>query len=199
MLFQKVALITALSALVAAQDIDQDDIPQQCTQVCAQVVTIARDCDNRHGMFSSKILQRGSTLTHHPDNDAAERNCICTAPNAGNLIPACEACVRQYDTDDDNDNDDRNDNDVRDVLTACNFTVQSSFNPTSASSVAAAASSAASASASTSGSVTVTRTSGTSVVTSVVATPQNSGNAAPAMTAAAGMGVGAFVVALGML
>lgn len=50
MLFQKLAMAATLTAIVAAQDISQDDIPQQCTQVCAQVVTIARDCDNQHGM-----------------------------------------------------------------------------------------------------------------------------------------------------
>lgn len=49
MLFQKVAIAAALTAVIAAQDISQDDIPQQCTQICAQVVAIARDCDNQHG------------------------------------------------------------------------------------------------------------------------------------------------------
>jgi hypothetical protein len=54
MLFQKFTIVAALSAFVAAQDISQDDIPQQCTQICAQVVTIARDCDNQHG--TSQLL-----------------------------------------------------------------------------------------------------------------------------------------------
>lgn len=64
MLFQKLAIAATLTALVAAQDISQDDIPQQCTQICAQVVTIARDCDNQHGTRESShrittdILQR---------------------------------------------------------------------------------------------------------------------------------------------
>jgi len=49
MLFQKLAIVAALSALVAAQEIEQSDIPQQCTQLCAQVVSIARDCDTRFG------------------------------------------------------------------------------------------------------------------------------------------------------
>lgn len=52
MLFQKLAIAATLTAIVVAQDIGQDDIPQQCTQVCAQVVTIARDCDNQHGMLN---------------------------------------------------------------------------------------------------------------------------------------------------
>lgn len=50
MLFQKFAIVATLIALVAAQEIERNDIPQQCTQVCAQVLDIARDCDNRFGM-----------------------------------------------------------------------------------------------------------------------------------------------------
>ena len=52
MLFQKLAIAAALTALTAAQEIEQNDIPQQCTQVCSQVVTIARDCDNRFGIYN---------------------------------------------------------------------------------------------------------------------------------------------------
>jgi hypothetical protein len=50
MLFQNLAIAAALTALTAAQEIEQSDIPQQCTQLCSQVVTIARDCDNRFSM-----------------------------------------------------------------------------------------------------------------------------------------------------
>jgi hypothetical protein len=41
------------------------------------------------------------------DNDTAELECICRSPNAGTLIPTCEACVAQFDSDnnDDDDND----------------------------------------------------------------------------------------------
>ena len=49
MLFNNISLIAALAAVVAAQEIDQNDIPQQCTSICAQVVTIARDCDRQNG------------------------------------------------------------------------------------------------------------------------------------------------------
>ncbi|KAJ4402255.1 hypothetical protein N0V91_007288 [Didymella pomorum] len=178
MLFQKLTIIAALTAIVAAQDISQDDIPSQCFQICAQVVTIARDCDTQH------------------DNDAAELQCICSAANASTLLPNCEACVAQYDTDTDDD-DNNNDNDVREVLTRCNFSVQSSFNSASASSVASSIASASA--ATTASSVVVTRTSGTSVVTSTLAPNQVSQAGAPAITAAAGMGIGALGFALGML
>ncbi|KAJ4379123.1 hypothetical protein N0V86_005166 [Didymella sp. IMI 355093] len=170
MFFQKLAIVAALTALVAAQEITQDDIPQQCNQICAQVVKIANDCNNQH------------------NDDNAELQCICNAANASTLLPNCEACVAQYDNDDDDDDD--IDSDVREVLTRCNFAVQSSFNSASASSVASAA---------TTGSVVVTTTSGTAVVTST-STPSGVSQAgAPAVTAAAGMGFGALGLALGML
>jgi hypothetical protein len=57
MLFQKLAIAASLIAVVAAQEISQDDIPQQCIQVCAQVVTIARDCDKQHGMLGVTLRQ----------------------------------------------------------------------------------------------------------------------------------------------
>lgn len=140
-----------------------------------------------------------SQLTSCKDNDNAELQCICNATNANTLIPNCEACVAQYDTDTDDDDDDSvNDNDVREVLTRCNFTVQSTFNSASASSVASSIASSASA-ATTGNSVVVTRTSGTSVVTATVAPSQVSQAAAPAVTAAAGMGLGVLGFALGVL
>jgi hypothetical protein len=50
MQFQRLAILTALAALTVAQDITQDDIPQQCTAVCTDVVSISRRCDNTTGM-----------------------------------------------------------------------------------------------------------------------------------------------------
>jgi hypothetical protein len=37
---------------------------------------------------------------HAVDNEAAELQCICRAPNAGTLVPTCEACVAEFDQDD---------------------------------------------------------------------------------------------------
>ncbi|CAO2649467.1 Nn.00g068520.m01.CDS01 [Neocucurbitaria sp. VM-36] len=181
MLFQKLALFSALAALGATQDIDQGDIPQQCTAVCAEVVSIARRCDDEH------------------ERDADELECICQAPNANTLVPSCEACVAQYDQDDSDDDDTTDDNDVYDVLTRCNFTT-TAYNTASASSIL---SSIASSTAPASGSVVVT-TSGTVVVTTSVAAASTSvleqtGAAAPAQTAGAAIGLGALGLALGML
>jgi hypothetical protein len=198
MLVNKLSLIAALAATVAAQEIDQNDIPQQCTSVCAQVVTIARDCDRQNN-----------------NNDAGELNCICQAQNANTLFPTCEACVAQFDNNDNDDDDDdddnnnnnnnnnNNDNDVRDLLRSCNFST-TTYNAASASAIA---SSAASAAATSQSNVATTVTSGTVVMTTLV--PASSAaaagsaagntNGAPAPTAAAAIGLGALGLALGML
>ncbi|KAH7348071.1 hypothetical protein BKA66DRAFT_432649 [Pyrenochaeta sp. MPI-SDFR-AT-0127] len=182
MLFQKLAIISALAAFVAAQDLSQDDIPQQCTAICAEIVAISRRCDNEN------------------ESDAAELDCVCRAPNANTLLPPCEACVAQFDTDDNDDTDDTTPdvNDVLEVLTRCNFT-RTTYNSASASSVLQSVSSAR---PSASGSV-IAVTSGTVVRTTSVAAstqlPQQTANAAPVQTAGAAIGLGALGLALGML
>jgi hypothetical protein len=37
--FQKLALVFALSAIGLAQDVDQDDVPMQCRDVCSSVTS----------------------------------------------------------------------------------------------------------------------------------------------------------------
>jgi hypothetical protein len=44
--FQKLAIVFALSAIGLAQDVDNDDVPMQCRDVCSSVITLTRDCDN---------------------------------------------------------------------------------------------------------------------------------------------------------
>jgi hypothetical protein len=51
MLFQNLAIISAFAAFATAQDVDQSDVPQQCTAVCAEVVSISRRCDNTTSMY----------------------------------------------------------------------------------------------------------------------------------------------------
>jgi hypothetical protein len=51
--FQKLALVFALSAIGLAQDVDQDDVPMQCRDVCSSVTRLTRDCDNSTSKFSS--------------------------------------------------------------------------------------------------------------------------------------------------
>ncbi|KAH7087653.1 hypothetical protein FB567DRAFT_350312 [Paraphoma chrysanthemicola] len=179
MLFQKLAIFSALAAFAAAQDINQDDIPQQCTAVCAEVVSISRRCDDT------------------TNDDRAELDCVCRTPNANVLIPTCEACVAQFDTDTDNDDTTPDQNDVLEVLTRCNFTT-TTYNTASANSIL---SSVASSFASASGTVAVI-TSGTVVRTTSIAAqtsapPQQSVAAAPMQTAA--MGLGALGLAMHLL
>jgi hypothetical protein len=103
----KLAVAALLSGYVAAiDDIDNDDIPRECRDVCEAVVSLSRRCDR---LFD--------------DDDRGELNCVCTAENAASQIPLCEACVAEYDSDndDDDDDDDRDDNDVYDIVTSCGF------------------------------------------------------------------------------
>ncbi|KAF2031396.1 hypothetical protein EK21DRAFT_110994 [Setomelanomma holmii] len=179
MLFQKLAIFSALEVFAAAQDINQDDIPQQCTAVCVGVVSISRRCDDT------------------TNDDRAELDCICRAPNANVLVPACEACVAEFDNDDtDMDDNSVDDNDVLEVLTRCNFTT-TAYNTASAQSIL---SSVASSFASASGSVAVI-TSGTVVRTTSIAAqtsvPQQSTAVSPIQTAA--MGLGALGLAMQLL
>jgi len=104
MLFQKLAIASALAASVSAQDINQDDVPQQCTSICADVVSLSRRCDDTTST-PRPPLHSFTSPNSCIDDDAAELNCICQAPNAGTLIPSCEACVAEFDNDD-NDTDD---------------------------------------------------------------------------------------------
>jgi hypothetical protein len=103
MLFQKLVIVSALAAFVAAQDINQDDIPQQCTAVCAEVVSVSRRCDDATSMFSLPAVYKFELTPS--DDDRAELDCICRSPNANVLVPTCEACVAEFDNDD-NDTDD---------------------------------------------------------------------------------------------
>ncbi|KAF2854353.1 hypothetical protein T440DRAFT_273655 [Plenodomus tracheiphilus IPT5] len=193
MLFQKLAIVSALTALVAGQDIGPDDIPVECGAVCGPVIALSRGCDAT------------------TNDDATELNCICTAPNANTLVPFCDACVAQFRVPDNDDNDDNDDNtpdvnDVREVLTRCSFTT-TSFNTASASAALSSITQSLGSNrpnATPSGGSVITTTSGSVVLTTSVAAAtstigQQTVNAAPAHTAGAAIGLGALGFALGML
>jgi hypothetical protein len=76
-------------SLASAAEIDRDDIPAPCQQVCFPLVTLAAQCDR-----------------DNRDNDRAELDCICNAAGTREQLPVCDACVRQYDSDSDDDDDD---------------------------------------------------------------------------------------------
>lgn len=87
------------SNIALAAELDRDDVPDRCWDVCSPVVGIAQQCDNTHR-----------------DDDRAEMNCICNSNRAPTLVPLCEACISQFrndtrngthhDDDDDHDHDD---------------------------------------------------------------------------------------------
>ena len=86
-----------MSNVAMGAELERDDVPNRCWDVCGPVVGIAHKCDNMH------------------DSDRAEMQCICDWKQAPSLIPLCEACIAQYrsernnrDYDDDDDDDDRN-------------------------------------------------------------------------------------------
>ncbi|KAL2069690.1 hypothetical protein VTL71DRAFT_14369 [Oculimacula yallundae] len=94
----KLSVLALLSSYVAAQDIDNNDVPLQCRSVCASVVTLSETCDRQNN-----------------DNDSGFINCVCTGSNAASIIPACEACVANF------DRNDGADNDVNDLVRSCSF------------------------------------------------------------------------------
>ncbi len=185
MLVKTVFLALTLSAMGLAQEIDNGDIPRQCSAICAPIVTLARDCDRQNN-----------------DNDRGERDCICNAQGASTQLPACEACVTAFDNDDDNPSD----NDVNDLLRSCNFST-TTYNPSATQQASASASASGSGSAANNNSSARPTASGSNAPNSsptggsnnnaaTGGSVQQSQNAAPAPTMMAGAGVLAGVAGL---
>ncbi|EAW24443.1 putative GPI anchored protein [Aspergillus fischeri NRRL 181] len=171
------------SNIALAAELDRDDVPNRCWDVCSSVVGIAQQCDNTHR-----------------DDDRAEMNCICNWNQAPTLVPLCEACISQFrndtrngtrhdndrDDDHDHDRDDRrgpHDNDAYDILTSCSFST-TTYNAAAATSILSTAS----------GSITPTATnnaggstgSGGNTDNSQSGNTNNGGSAQPNNNAAAG-------------
>ncbi|KAF2181688.1 hypothetical protein K469DRAFT_752581 [Zopfia rhizophila CBS 207.26] len=178
MLAKNIIVVFTLSALSLAQDVDNNDIPSQCTAVCSDVVSLSRTCDQQND-----------------DNDTGYRNCVCNANNANTQIPLCEACVSQFDND-------RNDNDVNDLLRACAFST-TSYNPSATASVTqisgtnvpSSLASSLSSVLATGGTATVTQSGGSQTTNPA----QQSTGAAAVLGAPVEVGLGMLGVALGML
>ncbi|KAF4313522.1 putative gpi anchored protein [Botryosphaeria dothidea] len=111
MQFKTIAVLFTLAALGYTQDVDNNDIPQACRNVCQSVVQLTTDCDRRID-----------------DDSVAYRDCICQAPNARNDVPNCAACVSANGgTDFDDDDDTTPENDVVDIIRACSFPTATSW------------------------------------------------------------------------
>ncbi|KAJ5152214.1 hypothetical protein N7492_010509 [Penicillium capsulatum] len=72
----------SLASSIVAQDIDANDLPTQCKDVCAPVVSLTASCDKKTS-----------------DDDTAERNCVCKDSRAAKSIPVCAACLTTYSKD----------------------------------------------------------------------------------------------------
>ncbi|KAH8430803.1 putative GPI anchored protein [Aspergillus melleus] len=175
--------LLALSGLMlagkvaVAAELDRDDVPNRCWDVCGPVVGTAHRCDGMH------------------DRDRAEMDCICDWNQAPSLVPLCEACIADYradrnntnrdrhydeehdlfDDDDDDDDDDRDPhhNDAYDILRSCSFST-TSYNAAAATS-ALSNTASATGSSSRSGSTGSTTVSATDSSTSATSTNGGSG------------------------
>ncbi|EPE28592.1 hypothetical protein GLAREA_09713 [Glarea lozoyensis ATCC 20868] len=178
----KISLLALLSGYAAAQDIDDNDVPTECRAVCQVVTQLTQQCD-----------------TQNNDIDSGYINCVCSYNNAASLIPACEACIANYDTNDGHDND------VNDLIRSCSFTTTVFVSGAGTSARTTASTSAAGSASVTTTSVSTGRTtlaggsvqSTTATSTGVVAANTNSvgttastaaGNAAPTTSGNAAAG-----------
>lgn len=86
------SILILANVLGTVADVDFDEVPHQCIDVCRPVVHGSKRCDKE---------TRG---------DTAEKECMCKLDNAARVIPKCEACVAKFhhelDDDDDDDDDD---------------------------------------------------------------------------------------------
>ncbi|KAJ5279613.1 hypothetical protein N7478_004985 [Penicillium angulare] len=90
-----------LASHVIAGDIDANDVPSECKDVCAPVVSITSSCDKKTS-----------------EDDTAELKCICDDPRAAHSLPLCDACMTKY-------GKDGSDNDANDLVRSCSFTTTS--------------------------------------------------------------------------
>lgn len=76
----------SLAILVAAEDIDEHDVPQACVSDCRSLIDLSARCEN-------------ST-----DGDSAFNDCVCGDTSAESAFNSCAACAKQngFTSNDDN-------------------------------------------------------------------------------------------------
>lgn len=76
----------SLAILVAAEDIDDHDVPQACVSDCRSLIDLSARCEN-------------ST-----DGDSAFNDCVCGDTSAEPAFNSCAACAKQngFTSNDDN-------------------------------------------------------------------------------------------------
>ncbi|KAJ5990222.1 hypothetical protein N7499_010749 [Penicillium canescens] len=133
--------VLALAASVVAQDVDSSDIPSQCKDVCAPVVSLTSTCDKKAN-----------------NDDAAEMKCVCDDPRASKSVPNCAACLDTYSKDGKN-------NDANDLVRQCSFSSTTYDAASSPSATSNSTSSTSPSTASGSGNMSFTSMSGTASAT----------------------------------
>ncbi|PIA91861.1 hypothetical protein CB0940_09811 [Cercospora beticola] len=99
------ALLAAAICAVKGQDLDQNDIPQECRSTCQPVVDTENRCDQQFDDDdNNNNLQPGI-----PANQQY-RDCVCQDQNAAQALASCVECVARFpnyylDLDDNNNPD----------------------------------------------------------------------------------------------
>ncbi|KAJ5107224.1 hypothetical protein N7456_003899 [Penicillium angulare] len=114
--YHSVLPVFLLASHVIAGDVDANDVPSECKDVCAPVVSLTSSCDKKTS-----------------EDDSAELKCICDDPRAAHSLPLCDACMTKY-------GKDGSDNDANDLVRSCSFTTTSYDSTMAASATSASAS-----------------------------------------------------------
>ncbi|CRG91210.1 hypothetical protein PISL3812_08258 [Talaromyces islandicus] len=149
-----------LAAVVVASNID--DVPRQCHDVCAPVVSLASSCDDASDRTNGD-----------DDDDDDELNCICNASNASTSIPECDACITEY-------GNDGRDNDVNDLVQSCSFTTTTYVSTSTSASTATSAAGGITSAATTTSATSATATSSSSSTGSTTSSSTSTGASAAA-------------------
>ncbi|KAI7106386.1 hypothetical protein KC316_g20415 [Hortaea werneckii] len=96
-------LSVAVLGSIAVADVEPDEIPTECQQICAPVVSRSQRCDRA------------------TKDDHAEKQCMCQLESASTVIPRCEACVAEHHSTVIGHSG-PHDNDVYDIIQFCQFT-----------------------------------------------------------------------------
>ncbi|KAG8161187.1 hypothetical protein KVR01_009451 [Diaporthe batatas] len=163
-----------LGILVAAEDIEEHDVPQACVSDCRSLIDLSARCES-------------ST-----DGDSAFNDCVCGDTGANSALNSCAACAKQ------NGFTANDDNDVASLMADCGL----DFNAASASGGNNTGSVATNTITSVSGSstvvVTTTSSPSPSLQTSGSEATSTDGSAAAGARATAGIGAVVAGLALGI-
>jgi hypothetical protein len=78
MLFHTLAITSALAAFAAA-DISPSDIPMQCTAVCADLISLSSNCDDKISTYFFAALNQPTTYLPSQPATPPKSN-ACAAP-----------------------------------------------------------------------------------------------------------------------